>query len=404
MSDKRKEPPRFRDILEDKVKSAEQAEQREGSSERPVRPAVKATESALSLLDQPLSLFGPSLGDISAFCRQLAILLDVGIPLVRSLRILSERSQHPRLKKVAGQVASDVEEGRRLSEALARHPRVFTALLINVARIGEAGGILEPSLHRLAETMEQKLAIRKKIISACMYPVAALTVAFCVLLLILIKAIPVFASVYSEMLHADLPKITQRIIAVSRFASDYFVFYIPALILLVFVLFAIGRTAPGRYVYDWLRLRLPIMGLVNTKINVARCTRSLGNLLAAGIPLLEGLGIVSRTSENVLIGKALGSAHDNVERGGKMDEPLRRSKVFPPMVVDMITIGDEAGALDTMLLKVADIYDTDVDTALKGLTSLVEPILIVCLGGVVILIALGVLLPYFSLASSVGAE
>jgi type IV pilus assembly protein PilC len=404
VSDNQENTPRLGDALRQKVESAEPGKKAGGPAGKGGPPPRKSAGRSIGkILDEPIALFGPRAADLAVFCRLLATLLDVGIPLVRSLRILSERSQHPRLKKVAGQVAQDVEEGRRLSDALARHPRVFSALLINVARVGEAGGILEPSLNRLAETMEQKVQIRKKVIGACMYPVTALLVAFVVLVIIMTKAIPVFAEAYAGM-NVELPGITLKIIALSNFASDYIYVYVPGLALLGFLAFAYGRTPAGKRLYDYLRLQLPILGGVNTKINVARSSRNLGNLLSAGVPLLEGLGIVARTSENTVIGKALTAAHDNVERGGKMDDPLRRGGVFPPMVIDMITIGDEAGALDTMLLKIADVYDTDVDTTLKGLSSLIEPLLIVLMGIVVIIIALAVLLPYFSLATAVGME
>jgi type IV pilus assembly protein PilC len=405
VSDKKEESSGFREALEKKVQSAEEPKKKPGPAPsgggngEPKPPTPLA-----AILAEPIALFGPKLQDVAIFCRQLATLLDVGIPLVRSLRILSERSQHPKLKRVAGQVAQDVEEGHRLSDALAKHRNVFSALLINVTRVGEAGGILEGSLNRLADTMEQKVEIRKKSVSACMYPAVALLVAAVVLIIILVKAIPVFASVYEDLPNAGLPKITQRVIDASNFAKGYWMAAIPVFIVVLAGLWVWGKTTVGRAVYDWLWLNVPIVGGINTKINVARSTRTLGNLLDAGIPLLEGLAIVSKTSENVHIGKALAKARDNVERGGKMDEPLRRAHVFPPMVVDMMTIGDEAGALDTMLLKIADIYDMDVDSSLRGLTSLIEPLLIVLLGGIVLIIALAVFMPYFGLARSVGVE
>jgi len=405
VSEKQQDPSRFREALQNKVRSADEPDKGSPSGGGVTTAAAPRTSSsAQNILREPIRLLGPNLRDLAVFCRQLATLLDVGIPLVRSLRILSDRAQHPKLRRVADAVAKDVEEGRRLSDAFAKHPGVFSALLVNVARVGEYGGILEPSLNRLADTMEQKLIIRRKITSAMMYPIAALVVAFCVLLLILTYAIPIFAEVYADAPNAELPQITQNVIALSEFARNFWWLYIPGILLLVVLLYVFGRMPAGKRIYDWLRLKTPIFGGINTKINVARVTRNLGNLLAAGIPLLEALTIVSRTSENVIVGDAIGRARDNVERGGKMDAPLRETRVFPPMVVDMLTIGDEAGALDTMLLKVADIYDSDVDAALKGLSSLVEPLLIVLLGGAVIFIALAVLLPYFSLASAVGVE
>lgn len=399
MSENREEPSRLHEALRKKVHSAQEANRTPGTtvsgtggSERSFRPAMQ------KILRQRITFLGPNVRDMAVFCRQLATLLEVGIPLVRSLRILADRSQHPRLRKVSAMVARDVEEGNRLSDAFEKHPRIFPALLVNVARVGEAGGILEPSLNRLADTMEQKLIIRRKITGALMYPITALIVATCVLLLILVYAIPVFSEVYRDT-GAELPALTQMIISLSNFAQKFWWLILLGIILAVVLLIVIGRTPPGRRAFDWIRLKAPVVGGINTKINVARVTRNLGNLLTAGIPLMDALAIVARTSENVVVGEALENARENIEAGGKIDEPLRRSHVFPPMVVDMVTIGDEAGALDTMLLKVADIYDEDVDAALKGMSSLVEPLLIVLLGGAVILIALAVLLPYFSLAS-----
>ncbi|OPZ17358.1 MAG: Type II secretion system protein F [candidate division BRC1 bacterium ADurb.BinA364] len=400
MADPKKEGSRFRQALQSKVQNADREK-----GETKARPGSGPSAlDGLPIVGRDYSLTGPGLTDMAVFCRQLATLLEVGIPLVRSLKILSERSQHLRLKSVAAQVSRDVEEGKRLSEAFARHPKVFSSMMVNVARIGEAGGILEPSLNRLADTMEQKLSIRKKVVSACMYPIAALLIAFAVLLAIFVKAIPIFKEVYSEMGSAQLPKLTQKLIAVSEFSVAWWPYFIPAIAALFALYWLLDRSAGGRRAFDWLRLKLPILGGINTKIAVARFARAMGNLLTAGIPLLESLAIVARTSENTVVGAAIEKARANVERGGKMDEPLRKENVFPPMVVDMAAIGDEAGELDSVLLKIADMYDDDVETSLRGLTSLIEPVLIVFLGGIVIFIAMAVLLPYFSLAKSIGVE
>ncbi|MCX7767023.1 MAG: type II secretion system F family protein [Candidatus Sumerlaeia bacterium] len=219
----------------------------------------------------------------------------------------------------------------------------------------------------------------------------------------LVVAIPRFEQVYKEQA-AQLPGVTRIILAVSHFVQDYPLIYVPLLIVAIVLLIAYGRTPVGRRMYDWLKLQLPIMGPINVKINVARFTRTVGGLLAAGIPLLEALNVAFRTAENVVVAEAIKQTHDNVERGGKMDEPLRKNPVFPPLVVDMIAIGDEAGALDTMLNKIADVYETDVDASLKGLTALIEPLLIVFLGFVVIFIALGLLLPYWNLVRVIGEK
>ncbi len=369
----------------------------------PPRDTAPARTPQPSVFTRELGLLPPNIRDMATFCRQLATLLDVGIPLLRSLKILSERTQHPRLKKVVGEVAKSVEEGQSLSSALAKFPRVFSPLFVNVVKVGEVGGILESSLKRLADILEKKADIKKKIFSAVAYPVAALLMSIGIIILMLVVAIPRFEQVYKEQA-AQLPGVTRIILAVSHFVQDYPLIYVPLLVVAIVLLIAYGRTPVGRRMYDWLKLKLPIMGPINVKINVARFTRTAGGLLAAGIPLLEVLNVAFRTAENVVVAEAIKQTHDNVERGGKMDEPLRKNPVFPPLVVDMIAIGDEAGALDMMLNKIADVYETDVDASLKGLTALIEPLLIVFLGFVVIFIALGLLLPYWNLVRVIGEK
>jgi type IV pilus assembly protein PilC len=354
-------------------------------------------------LKQEIAFFPPNTRDMAIFCRQLATLLDVGIPLLRSLKILSERTQHPRLKKVVGAVAARVEEGQSLSSSLAEHPKVFSALFVNVVRVGEVGGILDNSLKRLADILEKKSDIKKKIIAALAYPTAAFVVALGVIIVILAVAIPRFAEVYAKE-EADLPGITKVVLAISAFVRGYPFIYVPLILAAIIGIWFYGRTPPGKWMFDQLRLRLPVIGGINMKINVARFSRTIGGLLDAGIPLLEALNLSAQTSENVVVAKALKETHDSVEQGGKMDVPLRKNSIFPDMVVDMIAIGDEAGAMDTMLNKIADTYETDVDASLRGLTALIEPLLIVFMGFVVIFIALAVLLPYFNLVNVVGAE
>lgn len=380
---------------------------RPGEEAEPVVKIVPPEEGAPikgekpSLLAREIALFPPNIRDMAVFCRQLATLLDVGIPLLRSLKILSERTQHPRLKKVVGEVAKKVEEGQSLSTALTAFPRVFSPLFVNVVKVGEVGGIIESSLKRLADILEKKAEIKKKIFSAVAYPVVAIVLAIGLIILMLAVAIPRFEQVYKEQ-EVQLPGVTRIILAISHFIRDYPVIYVPIIVIVIVLLYAYGRTPAGKKTYDWLRLRLPIMGPINVRINVARFTRTVGGLLAAGIPLLEALNVAFRTAENLVVATAIQQTHDTVERGGKMDEPLRKNPVFPPLVIDMIAIGDEAGALDTMLNKIADVYESDVDAALKGLTAVIEPVLIIFLGFVVIFIALALLLPYWSLVRVIG--
>jgi type IV pilus assembly protein PilC len=391
---------RLREAIISKIRGEEKGEA-EAFTPPPAPRGSAASPGETSALRAEISLFGPNINDMAMFCRQLVTLLDAGIPLLPSLKILSVRTQHPRLKNVVRKVADQVEQGTRFSAALAAHPRVFSPLFVNVARIGEAGGILESSLKRLAEVLESKASIRRRIIAACAYPFAAITVAIVILTIVMTVAIPKFQAVYSE-LAVELPKATRMIIAVSEFIRGAYVLYIPAIIAIVAVLYLFRRTAAGKRFFDGCRLRVPLLANVNVKIAIARATRTLGSLVSAGIPLLEALRTLVQSSENVLVAEAVQRVHDTVEKGGKLEDQLRKeNRVFPPLVVDMIAIGDEAGALDIMLNKLADTYDEEVESVLRGLTAIIEPILIVLLGFVVVFIALALLLPYFHLAKVV---
>ncbi len=295
----------------------------------PVEEVARPESQKKIILTRQLVVFPPNVRDMATFCRQLATLLDVGISLVQSLKILSERTQHPKLKKVVKQVSAKVEEGQSLSTALSDFPRFFSPLFIGVVKVGEVGGILDNSLKRLADILEKKADIKKKIFSAVSYPIVSFCVALGVIIVILTVAIPRFEEVYRSQ-KATLPWLTRIIIAISHFIRFYPYIYIPLIIIAIVLLFLYGRTPPGKWTYDTLKLRTPIIGPINTKINVARFTRTIGNLLSAGIPLLEALHLASHTSENVVIASALEKTYNNVEQGGKIDAPLRENPVFPP--------------------------------------------------------------------------
>lgn len=358
----------------------------------------RETIDAKAILKKQIYLTGPRLQDIALFCRQLATLVDVGIPLLKSLQILASRTQHPKLRAATNDVARKVEEGQQLSAAMSGNPDIFSPTFVNVVRIGETGGILDSSLVRLADLLERKAQIRKKIAAAVAYPVVVMIVALAVLVLIMTFAVPRFVSIY-ESQQAELPGITNFIIGISNFMTHYPYIYIPIVIAIGIGIWFWVRTPAGRWMWDKTKLTLPPLSTVNVKIAVARTTRTIGNLVSAGIPLVRALEAAAETSENVVVGQAIADTKTAVESGTKMEEPLRKANVFPPMVVDMIAIGDEAGTLDVMLLKIADSYEDDVDTTLKGLTAIIEPLLLVMLGIVVIVIALGMLLPYFNLVS-----
>jgi len=387
---------RLRDAIIQKVRGAGT-----GPPEAPPpRRRRKPAERRESLWDQRIALFGPRLRDMAMFCRQLSTLLDVGVPLLRCLKVLSSRTQHPRLKRVVREVADEVERGNRFSAALAQHPRIFSPLFVNVVRVGETGGILETSVRRLTEILESKASIRRRVRAASAYPVAVLTVAAAVVVLILVFAIPKFQEIYKQM-NAELRGPIQWISQASEFLRNYYWLVILIAVALLGVFYLFRRSATGKRVLDFLRLQLPGAAAITVQVAIARTTRTLGSLLAAGIPLLEALQITAESSENTQVADALFRARDAVENGGKLEDQLRReARVFPPIVVDMIAIGEEAGALDVVLLKLANTYDEEVDATLRSLTAVIEPVLIVLLGLLVIFLALSVLLPYFELVQN----
>lgn len=345
----------------------------------------------------------PRLEDMAAAARQLSTLLDAGIALLPALRIMAQRGQHPLLRSVFERVRTRVEQGQTLHAALAEHPRVFSPLFLGVVKIGETGGILDRSLRRLAEIFEQRLSIRRQILSALAYPAVAITLAIIVLGLIMGIAIPKFAEIYAAQ-KVPLPGLTRVILGFSEFVRHWPLIYIPVILVIGFLAWNWARSEGGRSMMDMIRLRLWPIGPVNRNIQTARVTRTLGNLLEAGIPLLETLRLTAETSENVHVREALLRVRAGVEKGEKLEPPLRAANIFPPLAVDMIAIGDEAGRLDFMLEKIAVNYEDQVESALRGITSIIEPVLIILLGIIVFLIALGALLPYFKLVGAVGAS
>ncbi len=340
-------------------------------------------------------LFGVGAREMAAYCRQLATLVDVGVPLLKSLQILAERSANPRLRKVTADLAKRVEEGQSLSSAMAMHPSVFSSLIVNTVRMGEAGGILDGSLRHLADLLERNAEIRRRVVGAMIYPLIALLLEIVIIVLIMVYALPKLIAAYPKP--EDLPGITRVLIGVSQWVAANWLVTLLVIVALIVAFWLFRRTPNGRYLTQSIALRLPLFGNIIRKVNVERFARTLGNLTAAGIPLLDALRISAETADNEVVRRTLMKVRDSVERGGKMDEPMRSVPVFDALVVDMVVVGDEAGALDTMLLKIADTYDSEVDVALKGLSSILEPLLIVLLGLAVGFLAVAVFLPYVSL-------
>ncbi|MCL5270991.1 MAG: type II secretion system F family protein [bacterium] len=393
----------LRDALLSKVKSEGKGPADAAATPPPPKGIGAVPPEMDSKLSQPLSFGNPSDLDRAAFCRQFATLIEVGIPILKALQMMTRRTHQARLRRAIAAAAKGVEEGQSLHQAMAPHSHVFSPMAVNIIRVGEVGGILESSLVRLADIMESKVRIKRKVLAACMYPIVALLVAISVISIIMTKAIPTFVEVYSQAgKEEDLPQATRLMIGLSEFMVATWPFLLGLAVLIIAGLILWGRTPMGARVYSWLAIKVPIIAGVNRKIAVARSSRTLGSLLTAGIPLIDAISITADTNENVLVCDSLKTVHDEVEKGERMTDPLTRANIFPPLVTDMIGIGEETGTLDTMLIKVADIYDEEVDVTLNGFSSIIEPLLIVVLGGVVIFIAVSVLLPYFRMAQVVG--
>lgn len=340
--------------------------------------------------------------EIAIFTKQFSVMLDAGLPLVQCLEIIATQQENKTFANILYQVRNDVESGSTLADAMRRHPRAFDALFVNMISAGEAGGILDVILTRLSGFIEKIIKLKSALRSAAIYPAVILSVALGVVTIILLKVIPVFATLF-EGLGATLPLPTRIVLALSHVLGQFFLFAVVALILTVVGLRYYYKTEQGRLLIDGLLLKMPIFGMVLKKISVARFSRTLSTLLSSGIPILEALDITARTAGNKVIENALLRARRAIEEGKTLIEPLKAAKVFPPMVLQMTSVGEQTGELDTMLTKVADYYDEEADVAIKNFLTLLEPLLIVFLGVVVGGIVISMYLPLFSLISKLSS-
>jgi type IV pilus assembly protein PilC len=338
--------------------------------------------------------------EMAIFTRQFSTMIDAGLPLVQCLNILAEQSESKTLRSVTGQVARHVEAGSTLADALRRHPRTFDDLFTNLVEVGEAGGILDVVLQRLAAYIEKAAALKRKVKAAMVYPCAIIGVALLVVIFMLTFVIPTFAQMFKD-LGADLPLPTKIVMLLSDFVRSYILLLIAGMIGAVMALRSYYRTESGRATIDALMLKTPVFGTLVRKVAVARFTRTLGTLVQSGVPILDGLRITARTAGNKVVEKAVLQCRAAVTEGKTLADPLRTSGVFPPMVTQMISVGEQTGALDAMLSKIADFYDDEVDTAVSTLTSLLEPIMIVFLGVVVGGLVVAMYLPIFKLVTLV---
>jgi type IV pilus assembly protein PilC len=338
--------------------------------------------------------------EMAIFTRQFSTMIDAGLPLVQCLNILAEQSESKNLRDVTGRVARSVEQGSTLADSLRRHPRTFDDLFTNMVEVGESGGILDVVFQRLAAYIEKAAALKRKVKGAMIYPASIMGVAALVVIFMLTFVIPTFTKMFKD-LGADLPLPTQVVVWLSEFVRTYILLIIAAIVGCVFALRAYYRTEKGQSTIDALLLKVPVMGSLIRKVAVARFTRTLGTLVSSGVPILEGLRITARTAGNKVVEKAVLQCRAAVTAGKTLAEPLKASGVFPPMVIQMISVGEQTGALDAMLSKIADFYDDEVDTAVSAMTALLEPIMIVVLGVLIGGLVVAMYLPIFKLVTLV---
>ncbi|HEY6138668.1 MAG TPA: type II secretion system F family protein [Thermoanaerobaculia bacterium] len=338
---------------------------------------------------------------IAIFTRQFSVMIDAGLPLVQCLEILGSQQENKVFKRALIQIRQDVESGSNLADAMRKHPKIFNDLFTNMVAAGEAGGILDTILQRLSGYIEKAVKLNSQVKSAMIYPVAVISIACIVVAVILWKVIPVFAALFTS-LGAQLPLPTRIVIALSNFIASYW--WIIAIVIGggIYALRRYHETYKGKRVIDGFMLKLPIVGILLRKIAVARFCRTLSTLTASGVPILDGLTITARTAGNSIIEDAIMATRKSVEEGKTISEPLGDTDVFPSMVVQMIAVGEQTGALDTMLSKIADFYEDEVDVAVAGLMKLLEPVLIAFLGVAIGGIVIAMYMPMFSLISQIG--
>jgi type IV pilus assembly protein PilC len=339
--------------------------------------------------------------DVVVFCRIFSTMINAGLPLIQCLDLLAQQEQNAAFKKIIKTVKEDVEGGASLTEALRKYPEVFDELFVNLIAAGEAGGILDIILGRLSSYMEKAMKLKSKVKGAMTYPISVLVISVGVVTLLLLKVIPVFQKMFEGM-GGQLPGPTQFLVNASEFAQKYWWVMAGIIVAIYIAISRFYKTDKGRWTIDSLILKSPVFGPLLRKVAVAKFSRTLSTMMSSGVPILEGLNIVSKTSGNVVIEAALIKTRQNISEGRTIAEPLLETGVFPPMVVQMIAVGEATGALDAMLSKIADFYDDEVDAAVDAMTALLEPFMMVFLGGVVGGMIIAMYLPIFKMAGAVG--
>ncbi|MDO8536153.1 MAG: type II secretion system F family protein [Candidatus Omnitrophota bacterium] len=362
--------------------------------------SVKEAAAKLNISNISFGKKKIKIDDLVVFSRQLATMVDAGIPLVGALDILGDQIENKAFGDTIIKIRNDVETGSSLSDAIAKHKKIFSPLFVNMVKAGESSGMLDEILDRLATYMEKTSSLQKKIKSALIYPAVVSTMALGITLLLLLKVIPVFKNIFSGF-GAELPKPTMVLIFISDSLQKYFPYICVVVAVLVFLVARYVKTDKGKLRYDSLLLKMPIFGVLLTKVAISKFTRTLSTLIKSGVPILNSLEIVGKTAGNRAVEVAVETVKNNVREGESIAEPLARSKIFPSMVVRMVSVGEQSGELEKMLSKIADFYDEQVDAAVSGLTSLIEPLIIAFLGIVIGTIVICMFLPIFKITSVV---
>src|SRR3989338_8510638 len=364
-----------------------------------IRPEAQKAKFSLTHLG-----FGGriKLPELVLFSRQFATMIDSGIPLVQALEILTDQIEHPRFKKIIGEIKKDVSTGSTFHEALAKHPQAFSPLFVNMAKAGESSGALDDIMERLASYLEKTDSLVRKVRSALIYPIVVSVMAVLITLVLMLKVVPVFKSIFADF-GGKLPLPTTILLATSDFLIQYFFIWSGLLAVGIFLLVRFFRTEIGATLLDNYKLTMPIFGTIFRKVAVSKFSRTLATLVKSGVPILSALEIVSKTAGNRVIEKAVNNVRVSIREGESISEPLMKSKVFQPLVVRMISVGEKTGELEKMLSKIADFYDDQVDATVSGITSLIEPLVISFLGIIIGTIVICMFLPIFKLSTLVGA-
>ena len=394
--------------------TTKKGEVKKGEMEAPDEPAVRTALrrqgfKSIAVKQKPKDLLenipflqgGVDEKNVVVLCRIFSTMIDAGLPLIQCLSILADQEENKAFAKILRTIKEDIEGGTSLTDALKKHPKVFDDLFVNLIAAGEAGGILDVVLARLSAYLENAMKLKAAVKSAMTYPITVLCIAAGVVTLLLLKVIPTFQKMFADM-GGELPGPTQVVVGMSEFMQNYWWVLGVIVAAMVIGLKMFYKTEKGHWTIDALLLKAPLIGNVLRKVAVAKFTRTLATMMSSGVPILEGLNIVSKTAGNVVIEAAVVKTRQAISEGQSIAEPLSASGVFPPMVVQMIAVGEATGALDIMLNKIADFYDDEVDAAVKGMTAMIEPIMMVFLGGVCGGMIIAMYLPIFKMASVVG--